>query len=295
MDPITFCINTSNNEKSYIKLLLESMLNGINVNLHDILIFVDSDNEGTTEMLIECHNYFPNLTIIKNKGLPIGYQKNINWMFQYAKTNIVSYIQSDMVVGLNYDTSILSHLDTTSILSSTRCEPPLHARFDTPVNYVRNFGLIPNEFNYDEFLQFSESIKNPNKITNYFFAPFTLHKNLWNSINGHDFRFVKSREDSDILIRLCLNKCKIIQCWDALVYHFTCTSSRGIKWWEDKEQEIIRQKNDAIELDKFTKKWGFFAHPTSYEELIPYIIKNPFILNNIIVKNPPLEFEFEVL
>ena len=294
---ITFCINTARNEREYIELLLMSLLNGIDVNKHDILIFVDSDNQNTTEMLLEQKSLFPNLKIVKNKGASIGYQKNINFMFEIAETEVVSYLQSDMVVALKYDEAILSHLEDNMILSATRIEPPLHAHFDNPINYVQNFGFLPSEFQYEEFLAYAESRKAPDKLTRYFFAPFTLYKHLWNDIGGHDIQFVKSREDSDILLRFCLNKYDIIQCWDAMVYHFTCTSSRGLHWWteENKNREIERQKNDAIELQRFIAKWGVFAHPRRYEELIPLIQRNPTILDKIKVENPPLEFDFEIL
>lgn len=124
MNKITFCINTAKNEKFYLKLLLESLLNGININLHDILIFIDSDNQNTTEMLINIKKEFPNLTIIKNNGIPIGYAGNINYMFQKAKTDVVSYLQSDMIVCLDYDKKITNQLKDNHILCSTRCEPP---------------------------------------------------------------------------------------------------------------------------------------------------------------------------
>jgi glycosyltransferase involved in cell wall biosynthesis len=286
---ITFCINTAKNEKEYIQLLLGSLLNGIDVDFHDILVFVDSDNQGTSQMLVEQKPLFPNLTIVKNNGDPIGYQKNINWMFEFAKTDIVSYLQSDMVVGLNYDKAILSHIEDNMILSGTRVEPPLHSKQDTQVNYVENFGLTPDEFQYEEFLKYVEVRKDPNKLINYFFAPFTLYKHVWNDIGGHDVQFVKSREDSDVLLRLCLNKCNIVQCWDAFVYHFTCTSSRGIDWWKSAEREQERQKNDQIELQRFIAKWGTFVHPNSYEMVYPLIQHNPKILDNIIVKNPPID------
>jgi hypothetical protein len=67
MNKITFCINTSKNEKDYISLLLGSLYNGIDIKLHDIIIFVDSDNQGTTELLQSQHDIFPNLKIIKIK------------------------------------------------------------------------------------------------------------------------------------------------------------------------------------------------------------------------------------
>jgi len=291
MIPITFCINTSNNEKQYIELLLESLLNGIDVNLHDIMIFVDSDNQNTTEMLINQKSLFPNLKIIKNNGEPVGYAGNINWMFSNAKTDIVSYIQSDMIVCLNYDTKILSQLTDDMVLSSTRIEPPLHALTSNSINYVENFGIIPSEFKYEKFLEFSERNKNISKLTNYFFAPFTMYRHIWNGIGGHDVKFKKSREDSDIALRLCLNKIKLVQTWDAMVYHFSCTSSRGIEWWknDNSDKDIIRKNNDAIELKRFIDKWGAFIHPTSFHDVSAYLNKNPHIINNLIVHNPVID------
>lgn len=288
MEKITFCINTSKNEKEYISLLLGSLYNGIDINLHNILIFVDSDNQGTIELLKNQHSIFPNLKIIHNKSdTPWRYQMNINYMFDIAETEIVSYLQSDMVVCMDYDKCILDHLDKNIILSSTRIEPPLHALYNNNITYVKNFGFNPTDFNYDEFLYYCETIKNKNKITNYFFAPFTLYKKLWTDIGGHDTIFKYSREDSDILYRFCINKYTMIQCWDALVYHFTCTSSRGIDWWNNKELQQLQLQRDQIELQKFINKWGHFKHPLSYAEIENDIHNNPNLIHNLICKNPP--------
>lgn len=291
MEKITFCINTSRNERPYLELLLQSLLNGIDINFHNIIVFVDSDNQNTTEMLIGQKETFQNLTIIKNNGEPIGYAGNINWMFQYSKTEIVSYIQSDMVISLGYDKKILSHLADNMVLSSTRVEPPLHAQFSNSINYVENFGIVPTEFKYEEFLQFSEQNQNSAKLTNYFFAPFSLYKHVWLDIGGHDVSFKKSREDSDIALRLCLTHCNLIQCWDAMVYHFSCTSSRGIEWWiqANKDKEIVRKQNDDIEMKRFVTKWGTFIHPSSYQEVEPLLKQMPEMLDKIIVTNPAID------
>lgn len=297
--PISFCINTAKNERPYLELLLGSLYNGIDINTHEIIIFIDSDNQNTTELLMAQKETFPNLKIIKNKtNTPWGYQKNINYMIQYSKHDIISYIQSDMIVNLGYDISLLKHLDQNTILSSTRIEPPLHCQFDNAVTYVKNFGLNPEEFDYDSFIRYAEEKKNPYKTTEYFFAPFTCYKDLWLNIGGHDEKFRYSREDSDICYRFCLNKYKLIQCWDAIVYHFSCTSSRGINWWslENREKEITRKKNDELELQRFINKWGQFKHPMSYNDVTQDIINNPSILNNIICKNPPFPIdELEML
>lgn len=288
---ITFCINTARNEKDYISLLMESLLNGIDVTKNDILIFIDSDNQGTTEMLVGLKPMFPRMTIIKNNGDPVGYAGNINYMFSKAKTDIVSYLQSDMAVCLDYDKKLLAHVADNRILCSTRCEPPLHTKYDNAVTYVRNFGIVPAEFKYEDFLKFAEANKDPNKLTDYFFAPFTLYKHLWNDIGGHDVSFIKSREDSDIALRFALKGYEMKQCWDAIVYHYTCTSSRGIEWWKQENQakEEVRQKNDAIELERFIKKWGMFLHPSSPLDVRGFAAKRPEVLDKIIAKNPPID------
>ena len=185
-------------------------------------------------------------------------------MFKSASNEIVSYLQSDMVICKNYDIEILKHLEPNMILCSTRIEPPLHGNSGEKITY--DFGLDPKGFNLVAFTEYAENQKQE-KITEYFFAPFTLYKDTWNSIGGHDTLFRRSREDSDILTRLVLNNTKIIQVWNAIVYHFTCTSSRGKEWFNPNNQEAqnkvkLQQLADQIEIGRFFRKWGKFNHST---------------------------------
>jgi GT2 family glycosyltransferase len=284
MNKITFCINTSRNEINHVKLLFESLKQNLSTLEHEIIVFIDSDNQGTTEWLLEQKQTFPNLKILKNElPIPYGYQRNINEMFEFASNEIVSYLQSDMVVCKDYDIEVLKHLEPNMILCSTRIEPPLHGNSGEKITY--DFGLDPEIFNLVSFTQYAEEQKQE-KITEYFFAPFTLYKDTWNSIGGHDTIFRRSREDSDILTRLVLNNTKIIQVWNAIVYHFTCTSSRGKDWFNPNNQEAqnrarLQQFADQIEMGKFFRKWGKFTHSTD---------KTPYykISANILGKNPIL-------
>lgn len=260
---ITFCINTARNELNYIKLLFRSLEENLSTREHEIIVFVDSDNENTFDWLITQKSLFPNLKILRN-NLPIcyGYARNINEMFTQASNEIVSYLQSDMVICKDYDLEVIKRLEPNMILCSTRIEPPLHG----PSNEVltSNFGLNPSEFDFDAFVNFANKNKR-DKVTEYFFAPFTLYKDVWLAIGGHDTMFRRSREDSDILTRLVLNDVKIIQVWNALVYHFTCTSSRGADWFNNQnakaqERAQLQQSADIVELGRFITKWGKFNH-----------------------------------
>jgi len=267
--PISFCINTSTNELSNLKLLFKSLKDNLKYNNHEIIVFIDSDNEGTYKWLLTQKSKFNNLKILKNP-LPIcyGYARNINEMFKFAANDIVSYLQSDMVISKDYDFYLLKHVKPNMVLSSTRIEPPLHN--PGPEKHTVDFGLYPKQFKYDEFQEFCAKNK-ADKTTSYFFAPFTMYKEVWNNIGGHDTQFRRSREDSDVLNRLILAGNKIHQTWEALVYHFTCTSSRGKDWFNPqntKAQERVKlqEQADNIELKRFVKKWGTFSHgnPLNY-------------------------------
>ena len=240
---------------------------------HEIIVFVENDAPLSIAFLLTQKEHFANLRILCNKhDFPIGYQRNINHMFSIASNDIVSYMQSDMVPGPLYDVEILKYLTPNIILSGSRCEPPLHP--PSSEKHTIDFGLTPDVFDLDAFNAYANKVR-CDKITDFFFAPFTLYKETWNKIGGHDVMFRRSREDSDVLWRLLLNGTEVKQCWNAIVYHFSCTSSRGENWWKTNSVDVQRRnalqmKADEIEMMKFIRKWGSFRHPSSITEAKHY-------------------------
>lgn len=264
---ITFCINTCRNERNHITLLFESLKRNLSRMDYPIIVYVENDNQDTVGYLTELKGMFCNLKIIKNPlPIPLDYGRNINLMFEMAETDVVSYLQSDMVICRHYDLEVAKLLTEDTIVSSTRIEPPLHPPSPEKITY--DFGLDPTKFDIDAFTAFADANKRDN-VTNFWFAPFTLYKKVWNSIGGHDTLFRRSRVDSDILYRLSLNGIKTIQSWRAIVYHFTCTSSRGPEWWTEKAKQRTQLQSyaDQIELARFLQKWGRFKHPSTPEDV----------------------------
>jgi hypothetical protein len=287
LNQISFVINTAVNELDHIKLLLESLKKNLDGPQHEILIFIDNDNQGTYKYLKSIKKDYYDLKIITHNLPPcIGYSRNNNLLVKLAKHNIVSYLQSDMVISPHYDTDILKEIEPNTILSATRVEPPLHG--ESPTTITKNFKTNPLEFNINEWNKFSLTVKE-NKTLNYFFAPFTFYKNTWLNLGGYDTLFRRSREDSDLVQRCLHNNIKLKQTFNAIVYHFTCTSSRGKDWFKKEnskaqERVILQQKADQIELKRFIRKWGGFNHGESKLEKydVDLIIKNS--------KNLPLDF-----
>jgi hypothetical protein len=263
MQKITFATNLGYNTLDHAKLLMRSLKENLDNNEHQILIFIDADNENTLEYFLSIKDTFHDMTIINNNmGIPVGYQRNKTLITEYAKYDIISYLQSDMVIGPHYDTEILKHAKKGRILSATRVEPPLHGPPD--VTIVKNLGLHPEKFNMEEWNKFSESIKE-DKIIPYFFAPITYHKDDWMALGGYDTIFRRSREDSDFVQRCMHLGIERVQTYSANVYHFTCVSSRGKNWFDATDATAqnklaIQNQADSIELRRYTKKWGKFNH-----------------------------------
>ena len=266
MKPITFCIASANNEREYTHLLLRSLQQNTDISKHEILIFIESDNQNTYESLIEKKSELPNMRIHRNtSGFPIGSQRNVSLMFGAANNDIVCYLQSDMVVGKNFDKHISDNMDDEkTVLSCARIEPPLHP--PGPEKIVKDFGITPEEFKWNDFNQFVAELQSenrPNMIGH--FAPFAIYKRIYFDVmGGFDTQFRCSREDSDFIIRLEQNGLTAIQSWNACVYHFTCVSSRGKDWYKQDEdakyKNVLQQNADSEELKRFIRKWGFFGH-----------------------------------
>ncbi len=265
MKPISFCIATAKNEREYIKLLIQSLRDHTDIDKHEILVFIDSDNQNTYEMLLSTKKELPNLRICNNQsGFPIGGQRNITLMFDAASNDVVCYLQSDMVVGKEFDKHIIESIQEDIVLSCARIEPPLHP--PSPEKIVKDFGITPEAFDYEAFNKFVDELQaenRPNMVGH--FAPFAVYKDTWiNKLGGFDTQFRCSREDSDTIIRMELCTLNMIQSWNACVYHFTCVSSRGSEWYTQTKQaeykNALQGQADLQELKRFIRKWGFFGH-----------------------------------
>lgn len=269
MTPITFCIATAGDERDYLALAIDSLRENTDIDTHEILVFIDKDTQGTYEYLRELQKEIPQLRIYKNeKPFPIGLQRNLSIMIHAAKNDVVCYLQSDMVAGKDLDAHIEKNLtDKDTILSLTRVEPPLHPPAKDKI--TKDFGLTPDNFKKKEFDSLVETIQSEGRdLIEAHFAPFAIHKSTWAELGGFDASFVCSREDSDFLVRAKLHGKRLVQTWDAIVYHFTCVSSRGSDWYTDSKEaqykNHVQQLADQQEFLRFIRKWGKFDHDITH-------------------------------
>lgn len=233
----------------------------------DILIIDDASTDGTAEWLLSLDD--DRLTKVidsERKGHTYWYDEGM----RMAKTDIVSILHSDMIIGPGYFKNMLKHLERGKVVCATRIEPPIHPAGKEKV--VRQFGEEANVFNWEGFEEFvNKEIKDQkDKTTKGIFAPWMLYKEDHLSIGGHDQRFAPyGYEDSDIFNRWINAGYEMVQARDSLCYHMTC---RGHRWnkgvgIENPDYRATMDKNAR----EFLRKWGDWIQNDEYQ----YPIINP--------------------
>ena len=260
MDKITFCIPSKSNLR-YLKTCIPSIKNNAYRNDHDIIIFVDSDEDGTVEWLEQVKDEY-NLTYYINPKLGkelYGIGRAYDYCIEKSTTDIFMIFHADMMLGKDADLKAFNHLKEKTVVCATRIEPPLHPNNGEKI--LLDFGIWPEEFKENDFNKYVEEHKESDKITEGIFAPWMMYKQEFMDMGGHDPIMHSCREDSDVFNRMSLAGFKFIQPWNSLVYHLT---GRGAGSFDGDEE---RHKKWQADMNKstleFIRKWGQNVNHTS--------------------------------
>ena len=257
MEKITFCIPSKSNLR-YLKTCIPSIRNNAHRKYHDIIVFVDSDEDGTVEWLEAVKDQY-NLTYYVNPYLGerlFGIGKAYDYCIEHSTTDIFMIFHADMMLGIDADLNAFKHLKNKTVVCSTRVEPPIHPNAGEKI--LQHFGMWPEEFQTKEFNEFVETQLSNNKVTEGIFAPWMMYKDEFLSIGGHDPRLHSAREDSDVFNRLLLGGFEFKQPWNSLVYHLT---GRGGQFQHGKVTQDETQKSDEWRklmnnsTREFIRKW----------------------------------------
>ena len=290
MEKITFCIPSKNNLR-YLKSCIPSIRTNAYRKDHDIIVFVDKDEDGTVTWLESVKNQF-NLKYIVNPNLGkslFGIGKAYDACVENSTTDIFMIFHADMYLGKDADFHAFKQLAPQKVVCSTRIEPPLHPEGKEKI--VRDFGLWPETdiqdgFKLTEFNRFVDVCitQYKNKITKGCFAPWMMYKADFKAIGMHDPIMKSAREDSDVFNRMILNKYELIQSWESFVYHLTCRGGQfehGVLTKDHSQKSKDWQKLMHESTLEFVRKWG---SSVLHDEYLNPIIKNKynigFVVNN---------------
>ena len=250
---ITFCIPSKSNLR-YLKTCIPSIRKNAFRKDHDIIIFVDSDEDGTIEWLESVKDVY-SLSFYVNPDIGnrlYGIGKAYDFCIEKSTTDIFMIFHADMMLGKDADLKAINHLKDKTVVCSTRIEPPLHPNAGEKI--LLDFGMWPEEFKEQEFDKYVEQEKDSTKITEGIFAPWMMYKKEFMDLGGHDPIMHSCREDSDVFNRMALAGFKFIQPWNSLVYHLT---GRGAGSFDGDKQRHEKWKRDMNNSTKeFIRKWG---------------------------------------
>lgn len=280
---ITFCIPSKSNLR-YLKTCIPSIRENAFRKDHDIIVFVDSDEDGTIEWLKQVKDQY-NLTYYINPDLGkrlFGIGKGYDYCIEKSTTDVFMIFHADMMLGKNADLYAYNCLKSKTAVCSTRIEPPLHPNGGEKI--LIDYGVWPEEFKKDEFNKYVESQAKETKITNGIFAPWMLFKEEFLAIGGHDPILKSAREDSDVFNRLKLAGFTFIQPWNSLVYHLT---GRGGQFQHGKITQEHSQKSEEWQklmhnsTKEFIRKWGSSVkHTPLMDPIISPKYNISFVVNN---------------
>jgi glycosyltransferase involved in cell wall biosynthesis len=253
MEKITYCIPSKSNLR-YLKTCIPSIRNNASRHDHDIIIFVDSDEDGTIEWLEQVKDEY-NLSYYVNPDLGkslFGIGKAYDYCIEKSTTDVFTIFHADMMLGKDADLKAFNHLKPKTVVCATRIEPPIHPNDGEKI--LLDFGMWPEEFKEVEFNTYVEQHLKDDKTTNGIFAPWMMYKNDFVSLGGHDPILHSCREDSDVFNRMKLAGYKFIQPWNSLVYHLT---GRGAGSFDGDPERHAKWKADMNRSTlEFIRKWG---------------------------------------
>ena len=287
MNKITFCIPSKSNLQ-YLKTCIPSIRNNAYKKDHDIIVFVDSDEDGTVKWLDQVKDKY-NLTYYTNPKLGeelYGIGMAYDFCIEKSTTDIFMIFHADMILAKNADYEAYKHLKEKTVVCATRIEPPLHPNGGEKI--LEDFGMYPEEFKETDFNQYIvDRIEQFDEVTTTegIFAPWMMYKKEYLEIlGGHDPILHSCREDSDIFNRMLLADFTFIQSWESFVYHFT---GRGAGSFDGDEERHRKWKEDMNKSTlAFIKKWGTNVNHTNFmKPIVSPVYKKSYKLVN---PNPQL-------
>ena len=279
MDKITFCIPSKSNLR-YLKTCIPSIRNNAYRDDHEIIVFVDSDEDGTVEWLEQVKDKYNLIYYINPKlGKELyGIGKAYDYCVEHSTTDIFMIFHADMMLGKHADLKAFNHLQEKTVVCATRIEPPIHPNGGEKI--LLDFGMWPEEFKEKEFDQYVEEHLNDKKWSGGIFAPWMMYKSEFlNILGGHDPIMHSCREDSDLFNRMYLAGFKFTQPWNSLVYHFT---GRGAGSFDGDPERHKKWKDDMQKSTlAFIKKWGTnVQHTPLMKPIVSPVYKKSVIINN---------------
>lgn len=231
----------------YLDLCIKSALGTQELETNEVIVVVDGFVEMSRPILDKYKDHIKILPLPQNQGM----QQALNFGVMNATNEIIFIINDDNVLGTAWDTTILNELHKGQCLTLNQVEPdgPSIFGFD-----IKDLGKTPKEFDFDKWLDYEVSIKEPFITPDGGIFPFAMWKKDYMIVGGFDTLYKSPFIcDWDFFLKLELNKISFKRTRECHLYHFGSASTKNRT---DGDQVIFRASEQAA-AQMFEYKWGF--------------------------------------
>lgn len=249
MNKISVILPTFRNPKC-LDICLKSLIENQTQD-NEIIVIVDGFESESSEVI---NKYKDKIKVIINPE-NLGMQTSLNYGVMNASNDLLLIINDDNVVCANWDKIILEEyliLGETnhpkSVLTINQIEPTGPSIFNF---HIKDFGRTPDEFKYEDFINYEPSIRNNNRGDDGGIFPFVVSKRYYMGVGGFDTFYPSPFIcDWDFFLKLELMGMEFFRTNKINFYHFgSMATKKGIN-----SNEFSQSEQLAAQI--YTYKWG---------------------------------------
>lgn len=212
-------------------------------NKNQIIVAVDGFIEESKHILDKYKDNIQILDLVQNQGM----QQALNLGVFNANHEKICIINDDNVLCKNWDIAIEKELGENDVVTINQIEP-YPGIFGNP---TKDFGIHPNQFEYNSFLEYEESIRQNTSTPDGGVFPFLMWKKDYMIVGGFDTLYKSPFIcDWDFFLKLELNGKQFKRINSAHFYHFVSMATKKGK----SKEEMAASEHPAAKV--FAYKWG---------------------------------------
>jgi glycosyltransferase involved in cell wall biosynthesis len=239
---ISIIIPTYRNPK-YLDICLQSAIEQAD-SVNEIIVAVDGFIEESQAVLDKYSSHISVLNLGQNQGM----QMALNLGVMNASNETIFIVNDDNVFCSGFDTVIKDLLGPKHVLTLNQIEPTGPGMFHFP---VKDFGRNPEEFKYEEFIEFEKTLKEDKITLDGGIFPFAMSKKDYMIVGGFDTMYKSPFIcDWDFFLKLDLNNLEFSRTHKAHLYHFGSTATKN----GNEGDKFKASEHPAKSVFKY--KWG---------------------------------------
>lgn len=242
MKKLSLIIPTYRNPK-YLDLCLKSAIENQSTK-NQILVVIDGFTEESQYVLDKYNEDIQLLDLEVNQGM----QTALNIGVMNAINDCIVIINDDNVLCKNWDSLILEKYQSDFVYTINQIEPTGPGMFNFP---IKDLGTHPDNFKYDEFLQYEQTLRTDDVTFDGGIFPFVISKKNYMIVGGFDTMYQSPFIcDWDFFLKLDLMGINFYRISNLHFYHFGSAATKNGK-------EGMKFKNTEFQAAQtFMYKWG---------------------------------------